>query len=155
MKEKERKILLKFLNIMFIIYIAILTYLLFFSERYGRGIEHTDYRYNLTLFKELKRFITYRQEIGLEGFAVNVFGNLIAFMPYGFLLPIISPHNRKLINVSILTFIFSLTVETLQLISKVGIFDVDDLFLNTLGGIIGYVLFKAVCTIRKRFRGDS
>ena len=34
----------------------------------------------------------------------------------------------------------SLTVEILQLILRVGSFDVDDLLLNTLGGALGYVL---------------
>ena len=38
-------------------------------------------------------------------------------------------------------FLLSLTVEVIQLISKVGCFDVDDLILNTLGAVLGYVFF--------------
>jgi glycopeptide antibiotics resistance protein len=38
----------------------------------------------------------------------------------------------------------SLLVELIQLISKVGSCDVDDILLNTLGGVIGYLLFWGV-----------
>ena len=148
MKTEQR--IIKILKIVFIIYIAVLTYFLFFSERYGRDIIHNEYRYNLTLFTELRRFIEYREVIGLEGFIVNIFGNILAFTPFGFLLPIISQDNRKLINVTLITLQFSFTIELLQLVFKVGIFDVDDLFMNTLGGIIGYLVFKITNSIRKR-----
>ena len=41
-------------------------------------------KYNLQLFKEIKRFIKYREYIGFEGFVVNIVGNVLAFSPYGF-----------------------------------------------------------------------
>ncbi len=148
MKTKQR--IIKILKLVFIIYIAVIAYFLFFSERYGRGIVHSEYRYNLTLFKELKRFIEHREVIGLEGFIVNIFGNILAFTPFGFLLPVISEENRKLAKVALVTFQFSLTIELLQLVFKVGIFDVDDLFMNTLGGIIGYIIFKISNSFWKR-----
>ena len=42
-------------------------------------------------------------------------------------------------------FLFSLCIETLQLITKVGVFDVDDLMMNTVGGLIGWIIY---CIIR-------
>jgi len=42
------------------------------------------------------------------------------------------------------SFEFSLLVETIQLVSKVGSFDVDDLLLNTIGGAIGYLNFYCI-----------
>jgi glycopeptide antibiotics resistance protein len=118
-----------------------LAYFLFFSDEYGRTISSDEYRYNLTLFKEVKRFINYRAEIGLKGFIVNIFGNILAFAPFGFVLPIISESSRKLLHITILSLEFSLTVELIQLIFRVGVFDVDDVFMNTLGGFIGGVCF--------------
>lgn len=38
--------------------------------------------------------------------------------------------------------LFSLGIETAQLLTKVGAFDVDDIFLNTVGGFVGYVFMK-------------
>lgn len=125
-----------------------LAYFCFFSERYGRTLV-SEYRYNLTLFKELKRFITYRKVLGIENFIINIFGNVLAFMPFGFALPIISPSNRKLINIVLLSLELSLTIELIQIILKVGAFDVDDLFLNTMGGMIGGICFFICCGILK------
>ena len=48
------------------------------------------------------------------------------------------------------SFEFSLLVETIQLVSKVGSFDVDDLLLNTTGGILGFLLYKIVQKVRIR-----
>lgn len=45
-------------------------------------------------------------------------------------------------------------LETLQLVFKVGSFDVDDMFLNTLGAAAGYLCYRLVqwtrCKLRKR-----
>ena len=43
------------------------------------------------------------------------------------MIPIVSRKNRKFFRVLILTFILSLFVECIQLIFRVGSFDVDDL----------------------------
>ena len=51
----------------------------------------------------------------------------------------------------------SLLVESIQLVSKLGSFDVDDIMLNTLGGILGYVLFRccnAILHIWKKKRNS-
>jgi len=128
-------------RVLFIIYIILLAYFLFFSERYGRTVTTEDYKYNLTILKEVRRFIKYREVIGLESFIVNIFGNIFAFAPFGFILPILSKDNRKFWHVALLSFEFSLTVELLQLLFKVGIFDVDDIIMNTVGGMIGYLCF--------------
>lgn len=141
MKTIQKTVIMSVSRVLFILYIILLAYFLFFSERYGRTSSSDEYRYNLVLFKEVKRFIEYRRILGLESFIVNIFGNVLAFAPFGFVLPIISQDNRKLINIALLSFEFSLTIELIQLIFKVGIFDVDDLFMNTLGGILGGICF--------------
>lgn len=141
MKPIHRKIIKTTTRLVFAVYLIMLAYFLFFSERFGRTISSTEYRYNIVLFKELKRFITYRNEIGIEGFVINIVGNILAFTPFGFALPIISNYNRKLWNIILLSFEFSLTIELIQLMFKVGIFDVDDLFMNTVGGLIGGICF--------------
>ena len=46
----------------------------------------------------------------------------------------------------------SLLAEILQLLLKVGSFDVDDLFLNTIGGLTGYLVYKAVICFRRKKR---
>ena len=41
-----------------------------------------------------------------------------------------------------MAMLFSLGIETAQLLMKVGAFDVDDIFLNTVGGLAGYIFMK-------------
>ena len=65
-------------------------------------------------------------------------------MPFGFLIPTISKKKicKNVISVTLLAMLFSLGIETAQLLLKVGAFDVDDIFLNTIGGFLGYVTMK-------------
>lgn len=51
-------------------------------------------------------------------------------------------------NTVITGFLFSLFVESVQLVSKVGSFDVDDMILNTAGAAIGYMMYTAVQQMR-------
>ena len=50
-------------------------------------------------------------------------------------------------------FLLSLTIEITQLLTRVGSFDVDDLILNTAGGIAGYLLFYIMNKIRSKWDG--
>ena len=91
----------------------------------------------------------------LGTFAVfcNLAGNVIGFIPFGMILPVIWPKTGKVLRILLLSFEFSLCVETIQLVWKVGSFDVDDLILNTLGGVIGYLLFWICNKIRRKIYG--
>lgn len=130
----------------------LLAYFLFFSEEYGRDEAYSTYQYNLELFREIKRYIMYREQIGMAYFAINLLGNVVAFMPFGFLVPVMYREQRKGVSfrghyfrsflfVTFLGFLFSFFIETVQLVTKVGCFDVDDLFLNTLGVVLGYIIY--------------
>lgn len=131
--------------ILFILYLLLLIYFLFFSEWYGRkNWVEEDYRYNLILFKEMKRFWIYREQLGMKAVLLNLAGNVIGFLPFGFILPIICRKTRHFWLTGLLGLSVSLFAECLQLVWKVGSFDVDDLFLNTAGALIGYLLF-AIC----------
>lgn len=129
---------------LFIVYLAILMNVLFFSDYYGRTDLKSEYTYNLIPFKEINRFIKYRDYMTFEDWTTNLFGNVLAFIPLGFFLPLMNVNYRKFFKVLFSCFFISLFVECLQLYYKVGIFDVDDLFLNSLGGVIGYVIYKVV-----------
>lgn len=127
--------------VLFLIYLACLSYFLFFAEALGRG-DSEEYHYNLVLFREIRRFWNYRDLLGWRAFFLNTFGNVLAFLPFGFFLPVVI-RRRIGLPVSLLTgFLFSLTIEMTQLVTMIGSFDVDDIFLNTIGAGLGYVLFS-------------
>ena len=127
---------------------SFLFYFLIFSDWYGR--EGTgEYHYNLVLFCEIKRFWLYRDVLGWVAYA-NLFGNVLIFVPFGFFMPMASKY-RSFWATAVNSLALSLLVETFQLLTKVGCFDVDDLVLNTLGGILGYITFMICNTIRRRY----
>ena len=130
-------------RVLFLIYLAGLCYFLFFAENYGRIFGQENYRYNLIPFKEIERFWIYRKELGIHSF-FNLAGNILGFMPAGFFIPMLWEERKGFWFTVCVTFEMSLLLEILQLIFRVGSFDVDDLILNTLGGILGYLLLKMV-----------
>ena len=133
-----------FAIVLFFLYFAVLFYFLFFSEEMGRTYSEREYHYNLIPFHEIKRFIHYYEVLGMEAVLLNLLGNVAAFMPFGFFLPIFSGRCRNILNTILYSFELSVLVELIQLITKVGSFDVDDIILNTLGGALGYVVYKIV-----------
>ena len=145
MAVSEKKRLIKVL--LFIIYIAALIYMLFLSDdRYVME----SYKYNLEPFKEIKRFITYRHVVGESAFIINILGNIIAFMPFGFLYPQIIKKRTGFFSTAWGCFLLTLFVETMQLLLKVGRFDIDDIILNTCGGIAGYLVYLIYRKVRRK-----
>ena len=120
-----------------------------FSDWYGRTGEMQEYHYNLVLFKEIKRFWQYRHQLGFFAMFTNLFGNVIIFIPFGFFLPMASKY-RSCFATLFWSFGLSLCVETFQLLTKVGSFDVDDILLNTIGGVAGHIIFVICVAIRRR-----
>lgn len=118
-----------------------MVYFLFFSEQMGR-IPRDSYQYNLMPFAEIRRYFQHVEKLGGNLVLLNLVGNVVCFMPFGFVIPVLTVRYRSAWKMVILTFFASLLVETIQLFSKLGIFDVDDILLNTLGGLMGYLLFR-------------
>ena len=127
---------------LFVVYLMSLAYFLFFAEATGRTFSDRTYQYNLILFHEIRRFIIYRRQLGFAAVVLNLVGNVIAFVPFGVFLPLLVKRTRSFVKTVLLGFEFSLFVEIVQLFGKVGSFDVDDILLNTLGVMGGYLLFR-------------
>lgn len=138
--------------VLFILYLCFLAHLMFFSESFGRTDTSRGYQYNLVPFNEITRYFQHYDVVGCTLFLINIVGNVAAFMPFGFFLPIISRRSKKWYNTVMLGFGFSLTLETLQLIFMVGSFDVDDMILNTLGAAVGFTVYQIVQWGRSKLR---
>ncbi len=142
-------------GILFFCYFLILFYFLFFSEEMGRTFHEREYQYNLVPLKEISRFIRCRETLGMKAVLLNLGGNVAAFIPFGIFLPIFYVKCRSIFFTAWYSLELSLFVELIQLISKAGSFDVDDLLLNTLGGMIGYVLYAAAAWAGRRKHGNK
>jgi glycopeptide antibiotics resistance protein len=96
-------------------------------------------RLNLT---PLRTINWYLHAGGIE-FLVNIVGNLGVFAPIGILWPVIRNGRTTIWRIAFLSAGLSLLVETLQFFSGFRFADVDDVLLNTLGGVMGYAAFVA------------
>lgn len=95
--------------------------------------------------------VPFSQEIGIKGYVLNI----VLFMPFGFLVPIIWDNMRKPMPVILSGFAFSALIEASQILSSRGT-DVDDLIMNTLGAALGFFCYRAGKRITKsRFQNNS
>jgi len=74
-------------------------------------------------------------------FYTDLFGNIILFMPLPFFLVFIF-HVKKTGKTILIAFIISFCVELTQFIFSIGVADIDDIILNTLGAITGVAVLK-------------
>ena len=149
--KKSKK---RILWVCFIAYLLFLSYLLFFSSYFGRAeFGEGEYRYNLTLFQEIGRYYNLGMNKGnWYLFITNVVGNIVVFMPVAIFLRVLVKRCKSVLLTILLCLEMSLFAEIVQLVTTVGSFDVDDLLLNTLGGILGIILLAIwrACHGRKK-----
>lgn len=81
--------------------------------------------------------IPFSNRIDVAGYLLNI----VMFIPLGFLVPLIWKKAGKPRYIILTGFAFSLLIELSQLLNSRGT-DVDDLILNTLGGVVGFLLYK-------------
>jgi glycopeptide antibiotics resistance protein len=85
-------------------------------------------------------------ELGLwQPFIINFLGNICIFIPIGLLFPLLWSGYNRLWKVTLMGFLISLFIETAQL-KQARSSDIDDLWLNTLGAVVGYILYKILLT---------
>ncbi len=133
--KKEKFVIYKeFTYLLFVIYLLSLFYIVTFQDNnYGYS--------NFIPFKEI-----FRYNINSKLFFRNIIGNILLFMPFGLFTAAYLDSN-KIYPIFILTFISSLSVEIVQKI--IGrVFDIDDIILNVLGGVIGALIYIVLDSIR-------
>lgn len=149
MKKETKRMIQGISVVLFLCYLIFMMYVLFFAESLGRGNPSEEYTYNLHLFREIRRFWEYREILGRDVVILNLLGNIFCFVPFGAILPILYRRARNFFLTFLLSFGFSFFVELIQLLTKTGSFDVDDLLLNTIGGVMGFLIFT-LCNIFRR-----
>lgn len=116
-------------GLLFIAYIVFLLELTLLNR--GMGVES---RLELEVFWSYKKVIL-EHDVELRN---QILGNIIAFLPWGLLLPLISEKARNFWVTILGAFLMSAGVELTQLIFKCGLCELDDILNNTLGAFIGY-----------------
>ncbi|MGE7183965.1 VanZ family protein [Peribacillus sp. NPDC006672] len=143
------------LTIVLCFYLAILTKLILFKcLPLSEIINHFEFSFNeyhwrssnVVPFKTII-FYLFLADLNVTIRIENLVGNIIGFVPFGFILPLLSKKFLDFKAIIIATFSLSFTYEILQLLFEFGSFDIDDLILNTLGGLVGYLTIKLIYLI--------
>mgnify|MGYP004485046013 CR=1 FL=1 len=124
----------------FSLYLMIILVITFFSREDGSRIG-----------MDLELFSTWGINTRNNAFVVE---NVLLFIPYGFACPWAFPWLRGFFRNTFAAFVTSLGVETIQLITGRGYFQVDDILTNVLGAVIGYAIFRILDGILRRFRRE-
>lgn len=135
--HKKIEIYKEVFGLIFVIYILLLFELLTATDT------NPYHGVNLKPFTEITRY-----KFGTRLFNINVFGNILIFIPFGLF---ISSYlkSKKVFPVLFISIITSTFAELVQL--KIGrSFDIDDIILNVVGSIIGYLLYLALKKLKQK-----
>ena len=134
-----------------ILYALVMLWLLFGRSQFDIGLgywEQAKMNINLvpfnTIWQYLNLLIKQTNPYLLPHAFINLFGNIAAFVPLGFLLPCLWNRLQSVGQFSLCTVSLIVTVEIVQLFTLRGSCDIDDLILNMIGALIGFVIWRFV-----------
>ena len=127
--------------IILFIWSAVVLFLTVLGRRYHEGY----YTVNIELFSFYHKIMVENDHAIL----LSVIQNIVVFIPIGFTLSVVFKNKHRFIIPLAISLGLSLLIETSQLLLQSGYFELDDLFNNTLGGIIGIILFLIVSLINR------
>ena len=152
----DKSLLKMNLIIYFLVYIIMIFNLTLFDEIYGRqGLTAINWNremlnkyfnnsFNIVPFRTIKLFIRgYNNGIvSNRAFYENIFGNILAFIPFSLFIPLIFKKIDKYYKFLIIMIIIVIQIELLQFITMSGACDIDDVILNLVGSSIAYLIFR-------------
>ena len=121
----------------FCIYLSVMLIITFLSRESGSGQSLVD----------LEIFSTWGINDRNNAFVIE---NVLLFVPYGFLAGFAFGRYRRFLPCLALGAATSLGIETLQLVTGRGFFQIDDILTNTLGAVVGFLLYRLLGLFGKK-----
>jgi len=137
--------------LLFLLYVGVLLKLVLFKYPSGLMVEEItlerllfrlQHAANFTPFKTIAYYLSGNVNAPIA--FSNIGGNILLFGPLGSLVPFLLPRFSRVRQIASIAFGASLFLELAQVLVGLGGFDVDDLLLNVLGGILGVLAFHGV-----------
>ena len=140
---------------LFVVYCAVMLWLLFGrSQGWNNNVPYHQLLANNINLTPLLTIRNYYQVVtqGPENpyfihCVINLLGNVLLFIPAGWLLPKVFPFQRNFFRFLVTCTGLIFLVEAVQLFTLLGSFDIDDLILNLIGMVFGFIVYHigAVC----------
>lgn len=153
MKTKLKKLTV----VLSIIYAAIMLWLLF-GQRFGfvhydTYMESIKQSINLVPFYTINNYIRMLSispnAMAMRHYFINLAGNIVMFIPLGFFIPALFRRLRSFLLFMLTAVSTIVCIEIIQLFTLLGSCDVDDLILNIVGAVIGYLIYFIASRIIK------
>lgn len=136
-----------------LLYVAFLLYNTF--EPFAILLERQDQRANLVplqgILKMIENASIFDDEVTQRIVFINLAGNVLLFSPLGFAIPLLEKRLNRVWLAVLLGLAFSLVIELAQTFLIARVFDVDDLILNAMGTLIGFMVY-ALLNLTTPFR---
>ena len=100
----------------------------------SRGVALEPFREYQAMIAEPNHFYWFMQ----------IFLNILLFVPFGFLLPLVKERGHSIWKVTIAGFAFSCAIELMQFITERGFTEIDDIINNSIGAFVGYLMYIVI-----------
>lgn len=157
LKPRKRSAGFELLLFFFIIYIAIVLLITLYPLPITRekvaGAKGVNFIPVMNEWKEYLESFRRGKSFMRNHVMQNIFGNILLFIPFGTLLPIVSTKFRSFGKIFLGALLFSLSIEILQWVSRqyevYRSVDIDDVILNVIGAVIGFALMRLFVKIKQ------
>ena len=134
-----------------LLYFFLLVYIVFFIKRRSG---YQDYRKTINFYPLKDKLPNLKTINGNDlskhvDFFMDVFGNILMFIPMPFALIWLFTSKLSYSTIFLFVVLASLSIEIIQYLFNKGVSDIDDIFLNTIGGSIGLIVFHYSVQIKK------
>ncbi|WP_324672904.1 VanZ family protein [Hymenobacter sp. GOD-10R] len=130
--------------VLFVPYILVLSYIVFFARRRNVLIWHDELVNLIPIKLTVESFQS--DAVNYWNFFSNLLGNIALFIPLPLFLISLFLLKNKFTIIFIGIFI-SLLIELVQFTWRIGVPDIDDVLLNTLGVVLGIILYKQFLSV--------
>ncbi|MCP3740441.1 VanZ family protein [Rossellomorea sp. BNER] len=104
----------------------------------------SDVHHNYIPFDTIRTYLFNFNHYNFDTWLYNTFGVVFLFIPLGFLLPSAFINVKSNRTVVLISLSVSMFIEVLQRVTNLGVFDIDDMILNTIGAAVGYWIYKSI-----------
>jgi len=146
LRREELTYFQMFIKSSFYVYLFAVLYLtiffVVFRDLTWEGVaENLDFRFTYQAGLNLTPFTIYKY---YSVFDRQIIGNLIMLLPLGIYLPLLYKKLSTFIRVIVISILFSISIESVQLISNYRGTDIDDVILNSIGAGLGFIIYKTI-----------
>ncbi|MCI9302924.1 VanZ family protein [Clostridium sp.] len=136
-----------FINLFFIYFLILVNLTMF---KYGNLMLDFNIKFYINYIPLVETINMFRNDFLDINIALhNVIGNILLFIPLGFGIPLFFNKKNKLSKIILYGFTASLTIELIQLFTPYNTTDIDDVIFNTLGAVLGFIIFNIIYKIFK------